>query len=244
MYLLYKWLLTIFFGFYLFYSFERSGEYFFIFLTYWGVFLLAVYLLFSSIIITIHYIKPCFCEEYRKNEDPFAFYKRPEWPQGCCGLMHNTLKWYNYIQWLLFTISSGLAVGITILYWAFIHTSDTDHWDIALHLLNGVAAFLEVWVTRIPVRIYHALYIVSFSAFYVLFTAVYYGSDGANGYNNASYIYSPLDYENAPASAAVFAIFVVLIFCPIVHLFFYANYLLREGVLHVVAKKCKWIVSH
>lgn len=158
--------------------------------------------------------------------------------------MHNTLKWYNYIQWLLFTISSGLAVGITILYWAFIHTSEMDHWDIALHLLNGVAAFLEVWITRIPVRIYHATYIVTVSAFYVLFTAVYYGSGGTNGVNNASYIYTPLDYESAPASAAVFAISTVLIFCPTVHLFIYANYLLRECMLRFVAKKCKWIVSH
>lgn len=220
--------------------------YFFIYMTNWGVFFLTLYFLVNSIIITGHYIRlHCRPSEYEiRKEECFDFSELPKKPTGWCGLAYNTLRWYNCIQWLLFTISSELAVAITVLYWAFLHATVIDHWDVTLHLLNGVMAFLEVWITRLPVRIYHVVYVMLFSSVYVLFTGIYYVSGGINDHSNTTYIYSVLDYENAPASAAAFASINVLMLTLVIHLFFYANYLLREGTLHFIARKCKWIESH
>ena len=221
---------------------ESAQEFVFVYLTNIGYLLFTIYLLWSTISVTSRitwYLSPC-C----KKDTPVTSIELPSKPAGCCGWSHNTLKWYDYIQWLLFTISIDLAFSIVVLYWALIYRSDhpVSHWDISLHLLNGVFAFFEVWVTRTPVRLYHFIYIMMAGTAYISFTGIYYAA-GGRGAQNTSYIYPVIDYENEPATAAVVSCMVAFVFLPLVQLFFYANYLLREGILYSLAKKglCKWL---
>lgn len=238
--------MALYFAVYAIFHIEASQEFIFVYLTGVGHLLLTVYLLYSSISVTARFVlflSPC-CKKESKNPAPIEL---PSKPTGCCGWMHNTLKWYDYVHWVLFTMSTELAFGIVILFWLLLYNLEytVTHWDVAIHLLNGVFAFLEVWITRIPVRLYHILYLSIITAAYCAFTGIYFAAGGRSA-SNETYIYSIIDYANAPGTAAGTVLGVVFVFMPLVHSFFYVNYLLREGLIYALVKKagcCKWLAT-
>lgn len=164
--------------------------------------------------------------------------KKSRKPRGCCGQGHNSLRWYDYIHWILFTTTLNLAVLIGLLYWGALYNGSqvTDHRDVAVHLMNSLVALMELWITRIPVRLYHVIYIAIVSIAYDTFGGIYYAAEGSNGINNASYIYPIIDYENSPVTAAVLVLLFSVVCPPLVHILFYLIYLLREGLIYLFMK--------
>ena len=51
-------------------------------------------------------------------------------------------------------------------------------------------------------------------------------------------IYPVLDYDANPGFASALVLLMPLVVLPIVHTFVYCNYLLREGILSVLRKRC------
>ena len=81
------------------------------------------------------------------------------------------------------------------------------------------------------------VYAVGFGASYIVFSGIYFAANGTNTSDNP-YIYSFLDYGNDPATAVGLAFAAVFVVIPLAHLFCYALYLMREGVLYLVGMYC------
>lgn len=164
-----------------------------------------------------------------------------ERPKGCCGAVHNTLQWYEIIHWVLFLLGVEMAVSISILYWSLFYdpsqpTKLLTHINVVVHMVNGIVAMCDLWISRTPVRIYHVFYLMAVGFIYVSFTGIYYAAGGGNDYNNGTYIYPQLDYGNHPATSSALSVGSALVYIPLIHLIFYCNYLLREGLLYLVYK--------
>lgn len=218
--------------------------YFFVYASTFAFLLFTFYLLWSSIYVTARYFQhfvPCckqFCEK-QQNEETYH-----QKSLGHCNVESDSIKWYEKVQWFLFTIGVESTLSITLIYWPFGDIQRDDnfefygHVNIALHLVNGVVALIDIWMSQIPVHLYHGIYLVGATSFYAIFTGLYYVSGGGNDYDNGTYIYSQIDYGESPGTASVFVIGVTIIYMPLVHLFVYVNFLMRERLLYVVKRMC------
>ena len=140
------------------------------------------------------------------------------------------------IQWALFLIGGEYAVVITILYWVLFTDHNCGHQQnlysvdsLHLHMINGIFAVVELWISGIPVRLYHALYSIAFGCAYVIFTAVYYAAGGQDPEGNR-FIYPFLDYGSCPMAAVALAVSCAVLFVGAVHFIFFLQYIVRRHV--------------
>ena len=245
MFIIYKWLMALFFTAHYCWFLIGNEEYFYIYLTDWGLTLLTLYFIWSSISVTVRYLQQdcSACSECPRDEGAVDMQlELTSRPIGCCGVTHNSLQWYEIVEWVLFTLGAELAVAITLLYWPlFRHQENLFRYsNIVMHLVNGLAALLDMWVSRIPIRIYHVIYLMLLSFTYTAFSGIYFAAGGGNGHNE-TYIYPQLDYGGSPGPASALAVGAALVYTPLIHLFFYCNYLCREGVLYYFRRcKARW----
>lgn len=241
-YLLYRWVSSLFFLSYLILSgVSGGGNYFFVFLTNWSLIALNLHLLWSAVFATVHYFRIyVFCKEKFEVQNKLNSYRVYDEPAGCCGRQQDDTAWYQKVQWILFTIGNGAAITVTILYWSLIYGlsggGSVGHIGIVIHALNGVIAVIDVGVSGVPVRILHFVYFIAYCASYSVFTGVYYGAGGTVG--NRTYIYPVLNYESAPAIASGTVLGSTLLVCPLVHLAVWGLYLAREGLVYLVKHAC------
>ena len=221
------------------YSIPDYGGRYLIFLTNWAFLALNVHLLWSAIFVTIRYFQVhVFCKE-RYEVHKLSRYHVYDKPAGCCGVQKDGTVWYQKVQWLLFTVGNQAAIGVCILYWVLIYSSNdrVDHINIATHALNAIIALADIGISGVPVRILHVVYPVIFCGSYSVFTGMYYAV-GGTGAANQTFIYPVLDYEMSPATSSGYILGVTLVFCPLVHLLTWGLYLAREGLLHLIKRAC------
>ncbi len=158
---------------------------------------------------------------------------------GCCRkstATAPTVRTVYKIQWVLFLIGGEYAVVITVLYWVLFTDHNCGHEQnlysidsLHLHMINGIFAVVELWISGIPVRLYHALYSIAFGCGYVLFTAVYYAAGGKDPEGNR-FIYPFLDYESCPMAAVGLAVSCAVLFVGAVHFIFFLQYIVRKHI--------------
>ena len=244
-YLVYRWITFTFFFIYFIWNQVSNGGITYIYLTTWSLNLLTLYLSYAALSVTIYYIRLALPIDRikRKPINPPSRCALPSKPYGICSYRTNTLAWYDIIHWLLFIIGPGIALASMVLFWGAIYSGGPlSHWDVAIHFLNGVFSFFEIWVTRIPIRVYHALYAVLLGCVYITFSGIYFSAGGKNQQGDP-YIYDIIDYGNSPVNATITVMLIVMLFAPVVLFFYYANYLLRETILRSLAFKgvFKWL---
>ena len=188
--------------------------------------------------MTVRYFQVhVFCRERFEARKKLSNYQVYDKPAGCCGVQEDGTVWYQKVQWLLFTIGNEAAIGGTILYWALIYRGGSQGYiSIVTHAINGVAGFLDICFSGVPIRILHVVYPFVYCCVYSVFTGIYFGAGGTN--NGNSYIYSVINYEVSPGIAAGYILGVTLVFCPVVHLLLWGLYLAREGLLYLVMEIC------
>jgi hypothetical protein len=220
--------------------------YFFIYLTNWGYMLVTAYLTWSALSVTLRYLQQSLpaCEKFRLKQqakDDIINNEMSSKPKGCSGCTHNSLQWYEIIHWILFVLSSNGALTITLGYWLLLFKpkkfDEFIYYNLSAHLFNSLVVLMDIWITRLPVRIYHFFYVMFVGSVYSLFTGLYYVGGGRNEYND-TYIYQIIDYKTDPGLSVGLLLGVVLVGVPLINLFLYCNYLLREGLLYVVKKYC------
>lgn len=226
---MYRWILAIYFFSWLIVSgVDSNGPKYFIFLTNWSFLAFNAYLIVAAFSSTTKYLFsmcPFGEHSFTKDED-FSIKK----PQGCCGYEDNTLSWYQMIHWLLFTLGTDLALGVLVLYWALLYDgSSVSGVNANTHLLNGLVAVIELWVSGVPINILHFIYTVIFAAVYSLFTGIYFAPSGAIVYSGV------LDYGTNLGGAVGAVVGVVLVFLPFVHIvIFFMQYFLKFWILYYV----------
>lgn len=85
-----------------------------------------------------------------------------------------------------------------------------DAVNIHIHLILGLLAVIDIYLSRIPYQMFHAFYGLIYMAFFIIFSAIYFAAGGTNHYGDP-YIYSVFDYGGNPGRAVGFAIVVMLV---------------------------------
>lgn len=155
---------------------------FFIYLTHWGVMLIAAFQICDFAMLAVNLAKP-------KNREE--------------GEINSDMK----ITWILSTSASSAAFFITPFYWIVLFDPEEDkldYFNVFVHALNSVIVFIEVWVTARPWRWQHFYQPVVFGAIYVTFSLIYHAADGKDK-NGKPYIYTVLDWRE-PGTAAAWSI--------------------------------------
>ena len=246
-YLLYRWALAIYFSGWLIGLGTQLTSFFFIFLTDWSLLLFTTYLVYAAVCVTFDYFETfVFCrnkhfevnsdERYTKGVGEERHSSAITRPHGCLGSTHNQLKWYDMLHWVLFTLGTEAAVSVVVLFWTALYRGGpVNPYDGNIHLGNGIAALIDVWVTGIPVRILHFFYIQIYGTIYSLFSVIYYLAGGLDPWGHP-YIYPVLDYSANPGGAA--GLLVGAFLCvPLVHMLFYVQYITRRWLVYLLCHR-------
>lgn len=118
------------------------------------------------------------------------------------------MRWYHQTLWVVFNIAATNAFAVTLLYWIFMYPQYPDSYtpdglDISTHLLNTIFILIDVFLSCMPIRLYHVIYPMLFFFIYIIFTVIYWASDGTN-VQNKFYVYKSIDYTENPGSAVGF----------------------------------------
>lgn len=181
----------------------------------------------------------CGKEEMDVANSDAARSSKTELESGYCRESHakeTSLRTVHKAQWVFFLIGGEYAVIITVLYWVLFTDHDCGHEQnlysvdsLHLHMINGIFAVVELWISEIPVRLYHAVYSIAFGCVYVLFTAAYYAAGGKDPQGNR-FIYPFLDYESRPMAAVCLAVSCAVLFVGAVHFIFFLQYIVRKHI--------------
>ena len=207
---------------------QSDGLYYFTFLTNWAFLTLNLYLLFAALSTTMTFLTvnfPCPGEGISfPEEDNYPIDKKPT---GCCGYSDNRIKWYQMIHWVLFTLSTDIAFTVTVLYWTLLYRGgDVGGASANTHLVNGIVAVAEVWISGVPVQLLHFIYPMIYAVVYSVFTGIYFAASGNVVYDNV------LDYGEGLGLAVGVVVGVTLVFIPLVHFIFYLQYFAKNWILY------------
>lgn len=238
-YLLYRTVVSFYFLVWLITSnINLSSPKILIYLTEWSFIFLNAYLLVALITTAINFIL-VYVHPKRKEVLENSEMEESERSKSCgCHGDHTTIC--DKIAWLLFLIGTESAVAVVILYWALISGDiDSEEQDSAInihfHLLNGIVAVLELWITGLPVHLLHFIYPTLFAAVYSAFTGAYYAVNGT-GSDGERYIYPVLDYSSQPGVAAGIILGAV-VGLSVIHVLFFLQYLLRHWLTSLLQHK-------
>ena len=218
-----------------------------IYVTQWVFYLWNFQVLWAAIFVTVTYLKVYFCQmdkfQRRDTGGPcnheLVIDNRPV---GCCGVSSNETLWYQNIYWLLYTLSTDMTILVVVIYWSLIYAFDPvmeeyDYANFVKHLIVGIMAIVDLFLTAIPIRILHFIYSIIFIAIWSIFSGIYFAAGGTN-YYGSRYIYKFLDYEENPFFAVTMGFVITFIIIPLIHSFVYCLYLVREGLLYLARKHC------
>lgn len=234
---------------------------YFIFLTHWGFIVWNAYLVVAAITAAVGLWQAMHASasispkplNVHQLHDTTTKLKCKSQPHGSCleesmtvngvGMTTNTtlsLPLYCKLLWVLFLIGGEYAIAISILYWSLFYDPDSEHNlfsidSLNLHMINGIIAMLDLWLSGIPVSIYHAIYSIAFGCVYVLFTAVYYMANGTDPGGNR-FIYQFLDYSSHPGASFALAIGSAVIFVGIIHYVLFIQYVFRYSITSLIQR--------
>jgi len=176
----------------------RPYKYYFIFVTHWGLLLSVLYSMMSS----INTVFP------------------PKQPSTASELP----SWWIRLTWFLFVTSAHLEITLTILYWWLDYSGGISVLNIMKH--GGVLiiiVFQGLVLDRIPVRMVHFFWSFTIIALYIGWTYIHSVLDIGNPYKsdsdpetNDDVLYSILDWNKEPESAAIVVACVLFVLAPVV----------------------------
>ncbi|XP_037960532.1 protein rolling stone [Teleopsis dalmanni] len=210
LYLIYRWICSLFFiG--LFTSclvLQFSDGKIFIFLTNWGIILCLFTQLTAALLVT--------CWHFDLGEIRATIYDHDA--KAITGVA-NSMRTPTIVKiyWLLHGVALLLALVITTVYWIFLHGKMNKPVrfptiSFATHCLNSVFMLTDFLVIGFPMRLLHTVYAMLLPIFYCLFTVLYYFCGGEDEYGNR-YVYPILDWKSPSKGiitfAGVFSLYVV-----------------------------------
>lgn len=253
LYLSYRWILAIYFLCWFVVIIVNSLDYikwkYLIYISNWAFMIWLAYLIISGISLSIKFV----CQlillcKTRTSELGYEYECRMCQIDDCectdcqksgktpwsCSVMEKS-------QWLLFTVGTEFAVAITLLYWTIFYQPHSKHNFFSLdslhiHLVNGILALVDLWMTGVPIRVYHALYSILFALSYVAFTGVYYAAGGTDPTGN-SFIYPLLNYRTNPGSAVGLGIMCALLLMTVIHFVFFILSLVRNWITSYIQRQ-------
>ncbi|XP_034938368.1 protein rolling stone-like isoform X2 [Chelonus insularis] len=127
------------------------------------------------------------------------------------------------VYWFLYTVTSTLAIAVTVAYWAAVYDSKIHHIDplnIMLHVCNSLLMIADLCVANVPIKLKHFWWCVVIVLIYLVFSVIYYAAGGLDkrGYH---YIYKVLDWKKPGMTLLVAAggiFFLIAVHCLLCYL--------------------------
>jgi len=211
---------------------EGKNAKFFIYLTNWAFLIFNLYLIIAALSSSITYFHHHWILQVHENSrySPGESLCSPENPVGFWNKANNSLKWYQMIHWLFFSIGNGAAVLVTVLFWSLLYRGGSISGVSAnQHLIHGIIAIVDIFICGLPVNVLHCIYTMTGSIAYSTFAGIYSISSGEN-------IYGVLDYQYNAGSAVVLELLVTLLLIPLIYFVLYSIYIGRVLLLHSLNK--------
>lgn len=207
-------------------GFSQGSARYFIYLTNWAHIAFNLYLIVAAVSISLKLY-------FSDKQEQLSLARQREYfgirnPEGYWNTSNNKLSWYQMVHWVLFTIGNEGAFVILALYWSLLYRGgDVNGVNANTHLVNGLLAVVDLWVTGLPVNLIHFLYLMIFSTIYSTFAGIYYIYSG-------DIIYVPLDYRANAGAAVGLCLSVGFFLLPFIHSLFYLMFLCRQGLVYRV----------
>ena len=239
LYLAYRWLLLLYFLPWLMVitiqaGISGVGPKFFIYLTNWGFIVWNTYLFIAVISTTLNFYRTFCVPNNAIENNELSVHSTNKCQSHYCGIRSGTITWKEKIQWVLFTIGTEFAVSISIIFWIFFF--EFNVYSLHVHMINGIVAVLDLWITGIPIRLLHLAYVLLFGFVYILFTVLYYTFNGTDVCGNR-FIYPILDYGSKGSGALGLLIGCTLGYLTTVHLLFFIQYLARHWITGYIHRR-------
>lgn len=129
------------------------------------------------------------------------------------------MPWYLKLDWMLFELSSTIAVIITVAFYGLLSPSKAPT-SIAKHGLNSVYVLLNIFVCAKPIRILHFIYPFIFGILYGLFSLIYQVAGGGAA------IYPVLDWHK-PEKTMLYVFMLLFVGILVMHTVLFALHKLR-----------------
>lgn len=137
------------------------------------------------------------------------------------NLKKNALKLYKF-YWVLNTIATPIAFGITSMYWGIIYDGKTMRFNASnffVHANNTIMMMVDLWIVSHPIRFFHLIYPMIFGITYAIFSVIYYFAGGTSR-EDTTYIYTILRWDK-PGSTILVCLG-VLAFLVVLHILVWA----------------------
>lgn len=224
-----------------------------IYVTQWVFYLWNFQVLWAAIFVTVTYLKVYFCQMdkfQRRDKGGPCNHELviDNHPVGCCGVSSDETLWYQKIYWLLYTLATDVTILVVVVYWSFIYAFDPviegyAYANFVKHLIVGIMAVVDLFLTAIPIRILHFIYTIILGVVWFIFSSIYLAAGGTDYYGNR-YIYKFLNYGENVSFAVSMGFVLTFVIMPLIHSFVYCIYLLREGLLYLARKHfCSFIAG-
>ena len=145
------------------------------------------------------------------------------------------LACHHQLLWVLFNMAAGVAPVVTGIYFSVLYPMilnaypdySASVFDIHVHGVNFLVILVELAISSIPIRLFHAIYPLIYGFIYIVFSLIYWSLDKEE---NVLYPYV-LDWNHPGITVGVIcALFIVI---PLIQLGWFGLYNLR---LHVFKK--------
>jgi len=174
-----------------------------VYLTNWTLILYTIYYVVLTIFSAYYYFKTRKSEESETNQ-----------------VFKSSIP--RTITCFLFDLCFNATLLVTVMYWAFLYkdedqegrTAANEFKSINGHLVNFLLLLVDFMFHRIPVRILHALYPVTYGCIYIMFTAIYFAETKSN-------VYSILNWAEKPGISVVVCL-MCIVFVIIIQFVYYA----------------------
>ncbi|XP_060583337.1 protein rolling stone-like [Ruditapes philippinarum] len=144
----------------------------------------------------------------------------------------NGLTWYIRMQWVLFNISNGYSILVSMIYYGFLEV-EWHHGSVYIHLMNSVYTVLGLLFSAKPVQLLHVYQPMVPAIFYTCFSIIYHIFGG-------EMIYPILDWGNKRNRTILLAVVFICVAIPIIHLICYLLYSLRVFIQRKCASRNKF----
>lgn len=138
------------------------------------------------------------------------------------------MAWFHEALWVIYNIAAVAATVVTLSFWLLIfrYTNGASALSVVVHGVNSIVMVGDTMLSSIPVRLFHVVYPMLYSATYIVFTVIYWAFGGTNSFG-MPYIYPQTDYTGRPVLSAVSQVCLFFIGLPLCQSVMFGFYGLR-----------------
>ena len=215
-----------------------TGAKYLIYVTQWSYIILSFnYLCWASLVtiytIIAHFFRKSLKQALPKSHthmQPSEYYRQDKTP------------WFVKVMWAIHVVAVAASLPVTVVYWASVFNPENGATAASIHVhgINLLLVLVDIFVSRIPILLFHFFYPMAYAAVYVIFLAVYWAANGTNELEEP-YVYSITDFGGSPIYASVTCIALVLL-AGVIHLLFFAVAEIRDQIYKRV-RFCFWNIQ-